>query len=203
MIFLELFLTFFKIGLFTFGGGAAMIPLIQQEALSKAWLTESELLSFIAISESTPGPIAVNMATFVGSSQGELLGGPLFAALGSICATLGVIMPSFIIILIIVSLFTKFAEYKSVRTVLTTIRPVVVGMILAAGAYLMLNAIGFSNVNSVNLQPVSIILTAAVAVIMFLYKKIFKKDIPVIQLICSSAVLGIVTYAIEKVSQMI
>lgn len=197
MIFLELFITFFKIGLFTFGGGAAMIPLIQQECISKLWLTESELLSFIAISESTPGPIAINMATFVGSSQGELFGGPLWAAVGSICATLGVVMPSFIIILIIAKMFTKFAEYNVVRTILNTIRPIVVGMILAAGAFLMFNAIGLSNIKSININFTSIILTVLVAIVMFLYKKIFKKAIPVIQLILCSAVLGIASYAVE------
>ncbi len=199
MIFLELFITFFKIGLFTFGGGAAMIPLIQQECISKLWLTESELLSFIAISESTPGPIAINMATFVGSSQGEIFGGPLWAAVGSICATLGVVMPSFIIILIIAKMFTKFAEYNVVRTILNTIRPIVVGMILAAGAFLMFNAIGLSNIKSINIDFTSIILTALVAIVMFLYKKIFKKAIPVIQLILCSAVLGIASYAVEKI----
>ncbi len=199
MIFLELFITFFKIGLFTFGGGAAMIPLIQQECISKMWLTESELLSFIAISESTPGPIAINMATFVGSSQGELFGGPLWAAVGSICATLGVVMPSFIIILIIAKMFTKFAEYKIVRTILTTIRPIVVGMIIAAGAFLMFNAIGFSNIKSFDINWISIILTVLVVIVMFLYKKIFKKSIPVIQLILCSAVLGIGSYIVEKI----
>ena len=199
MIFLELFITFFKIGLFTFGGGAAMIPLIQQECISKLWLTESELLSFIAMSESTPGPIAINMATFVGSSQGEIFEGPLWAAVGSICATLGVVMPSFIIILIIAKMFTKFAEYNVVRTILNTIRPIVVGMILAAGAFLMFNAIGFSNIKAINVNITSIILTALVAIIMFLYKKIFKKAIPVIQLILCSAILGIGSFAVEKI----
>ena len=198
MIFWELFLTFFKIGLFTFGGGAAMIPLIQQECLSKLWLTESELLSFIAISESTPGPIAVNMATFVGSSQGELFGGPIWAALGSICATLGVVMPSFIIILIIAKMFSKFAEYKIVRTILNPIRPIVVGMIIAAGAFLMFNAVGFSSVADININWTGIILTALIFTVMFLYKKLFKKSIPVIHLIVCSAVLGIGSYIVEK-----
>lgn len=199
MIFLELFLTFFKIGLFTFGGGAAMIPLIQQECISRAWLTESELLSFIAISESTPGPIAINMATFVGSSQGEVFGGPLWAAVGSICATLGVVMPSFIIILLIAKLFTKFAEYKVVRTVLNTIRPIVVGMIIAAGAFLMFNSVGFINVTSINVNWVSILLVGIIALIMLGYKKIFKKSIPVIQLILCSAGVGIIYYFVDKI----
>ena len=100
-------------------------------------------------------------------------------------------------------MFTKFAEYKVVRTILNTIRPIVVGMIIAAGAFLMFNAIGFINVNSIDINIVSIILTAVIAVLMFLYKKIFKKSIPVIQLICCSAVIGIVTYIIEKVAAVI
>ena len=89
-IYLELFLSFFKIGLFTFGGGYAMISLVMETSVTKGWLSESEILNFIAICESTPGPIAINMATFVGSSQAGIL--------GSICATLGVVLPSFIII---------------------------------------------------------------------------------------------------------
>ena len=93
MILLKLFLSFFKIGAFTFGGGYAMIAMIQAEAERQGWLTKEELVDFVAMSESTPGPLAVNMATFVGSRTGGVLGG--------ICATLGVVLPSFIIILIV------------------------------------------------------------------------------------------------------
>ena len=93
MIYLQLFLTFFEVGLFTFGGGYAMISLIREKALAFGWLSEEELLNMIAVSESTPGPIAVNMATFVGSAEGGFL--------GSLVATLGVVLPSFIIILLI------------------------------------------------------------------------------------------------------
>ena len=82
MIFLELLWTFFKIGAFTFGGGYAMLPLIQAEVLKKGWVTESEIVDFIAVSESTPGPFAINMATYVGTERGGLL--------GAFCATLGV-----------------------------------------------------------------------------------------------------------------
>ena len=88
MIFLKLFITFFQIGLFTFGGGYAMISLISEKVTAYGWLTEEELLNMIAVSESTPGPIAINMATFVGSDQGGVL--------GAICATLGVVLPSFL-----------------------------------------------------------------------------------------------------------
>ena len=102
---LTLFWTFFKIGLFTFGGGYAMIPLIQQEVTSHNWLSEDALLNFIGISEATPGPFAINIATFVGSSQ--------YGFWGAVCATLGVVLPSFIIILLIASIFTKFEQNKA------------------------------------------------------------------------------------------
>ena len=107
MIYIKLFLTFFEIGLFTFGGGYAMISLIRDDCLANGWLTESELLNFIAVAESTPGPIAVNMATFVGSSQGGFF--------GALIATLGVVLPSFIIISLIASVLTHFLKYKGER----------------------------------------------------------------------------------------
>ena len=100
MIFLKLFLTFFKIGLFTFGGGYAMLPLMQQEVLANEWLSESEIINFIAVSESTPGPFAINMATYIGSETGGIL--------GSVCATLGVVLPSFIVILLVARFFMAF-----------------------------------------------------------------------------------------------
>ena len=92
---LQLFATFFKIGLFTFGGGYAMLPLIREETLAYSWATESEIINFIAVSESTPGPFAINMATYVGSQVGGAWGflGSFF---GSFFATLGVVLPSFI-----------------------------------------------------------------------------------------------------------
>ena len=93
MIYLELFLTFLKIGAFTFGGGYAMLPLIQDAVLQNKWSTQEEIIDFIAVSESTPGPFAINMATYVGSQTGGVL--------GAVCATLGVVLPSFIVILII------------------------------------------------------------------------------------------------------
>jgi len=119
----ELFLVFFGIGLFTFGGGYAMIPLIQEEVIQRGWLTGEELLSFLAISEATPGPFAINVATFVGTSQA----GPL----GAIMATAGVILPSFLIILIIAALFKSFSSNRYVQGFLHGVRPVVVILVLA------------------------------------------------------------------------
>lgn len=188
MIYLELFLTFFKIGLFTFGGGASMIPLIQQEVVSNGWLEIETLIEYIAISESTPGPIAVNMATFIGSTQGGFL--------GALCATLGVVMPSFIIILIIAMAFKKFSHYKSVKTVLATVRPIVVGMILSAGLMLATSAIGLISVYSIAIEIKSFILTALIGAIVIAYKLITKKNLPVIPIILISAILGIIVYVI-------
>ena len=191
MIFLELFLTCFKVGLFTIGGGAAIIPILQQEVVAKGWISMEEVLTYIAISESTPGPIAINMATFVGSSQGGFL--------GALCATLGMVMPSFIIILVIAKFFSKFSENKYIKTVLTSIRPFVVGMILSAGLYLVISAVGIASpeaVKSIDFTSVSgllgVGLTALLALVMFVYKKIFKKPVPVITFIAISAVVGIV-----------
>ncbi|MBO5726467.1 MAG: chromate transporter, partial [Clostridia bacterium] len=94
MIYLELFLTFFCIGLFTFGGGYAMLPLIQQEVARQGWLTDAQLVDFVAVSESTPGPFAVNIATYVGMQTGGGTENILGGFLGAICATLGVVLPS-------------------------------------------------------------------------------------------------------------
>ncbi len=124
MILLELFVTFFKIGLFTFGGGYAMLPLIQEEVLAKNWSTNSELLDFIAVSESTPGPFAINIATFLGSEMSGVL--------GSVCATLGVVLPSFIVILIVAQFFEKFKNNGIVKGCMSGLKPAVIGLIGAA-----------------------------------------------------------------------
>lgn len=187
---LDLFLSFFKLGLFTFGGGASMIPLLQQEVLSKGWLEEADLLRYIAISESTPGPIAINMATFVGSTQGGFL--------GALCATAGVVLPSFIIILIIASMFRKFSEYRGVRAVLTSIRPIVVGMIMAAGALLLFSAVGIKGISDPMPDLLNVILVALIALAMFGYHKLTGKNLSVIQLILISAVFGIGAFLITS-----
>ena len=106
MIWIELFLTFLKIGAFTFGGGYAMLPLIQSEVERHGWLTQAEVVDFIAVSESTPGPLAINMATFVGIRTGGVL--------GAVCATLGVVLPSFVIILIVAKFYEKFRKSRAV-----------------------------------------------------------------------------------------
>ncbi len=124
MIFLELFFTFFKIGLFTFGGGYAMLPLIQQEVASHGWVGQEELVNFVAVSESTPGPFAINMSTYVGSDVGGFF--------GAICATLGVVLPSFIIILIVARCYEQFKKNRIVKGCMSGIKPAAVGLIGAA-----------------------------------------------------------------------
>ena len=123
MIYLQLFFSFLMIGTVSFGGGYGMISLIRETVLSYGWLSEEEFLNFIAVSESTPGPLAVNMATFIGSSQGGIL--------GSFFATIGVVMPSFFIILLIAALLKNFMKYAGVQAFLSGIRPCVVAMILS------------------------------------------------------------------------
>ncbi|MCR4719112.1 MAG: chromate transporter [Firmicutes bacterium] len=124
MIYLELFWTFFKIGAFTFGGGYAMLPLIQEEVLHHNWASIGEILNFIAVSESTPGPFAVNIATYIGVTLGGLL--------GAFFATLGVILPSFLIILVVAAFFRKYSKNKSVKGIMSGLRPAVIGLIASA-----------------------------------------------------------------------
>ena len=129
----SLFITFFKIGAFTFGGGYAMIPLIQKEiAENKKWITDKEILDVIAIAESTPGPIGVNMATYAGYNAGFAEMGTLGGVLGGIIATLGLVTPSVIVIVIIAGFLKAFKENKYVKSVFSGIRPVVTALVLFA-----------------------------------------------------------------------
>ncbi len=128
---LSLYITFAKIGLFTIGGGYAMIPLIQEEIISRSWLSQGELINFIAVSESTPGTFAVNISTYIGSQVcaqygviGQIVGGAF--------ATLGVITPSFIIILLVAKFYQQFKRSTVVSGVMSGLRPTVIGLIAAA-----------------------------------------------------------------------
>lgn len=185
---LELFLSFLKIGVVSFGGGYGMISILTDEVLSHGWLTESELLNLIAVSESTPGPIAINMATFIGSSQGGIL--------GALLATLGVVLPAFIIILVIASLITGLLKFAGVKAVLNGIRPTVMGLIVGTGITITLSVI-------LNLKAVkdgvffdwrALVIFVLTALTYFIYKKLRKKNISVIILILLAAFWGIVFY---------
>ena len=124
MIYIELFWTFFKIGLFTFGGGYAMLPLIQAETAAHGWMGNAELVNFIAVSESTPGPFAINISTYVGVETGGIL--------GAFCATAGVVLPSFLIILIVAEFFEQFRHHKIVSGCMSGLKPAVIGLIGAS-----------------------------------------------------------------------
>ncbi|NLY42603.1 MAG: chromate transporter [Clostridiaceae bacterium] len=124
MVHLKLFWSFFKVGLFSFGGGYAMIPLIQQEIEANRWLDAREFADIVAVSQMTPGPLAVNAATYVGVKVAGFW--------GSFFATLGVSLPSFILILLVAHFFIKFKESKSVEAVLQGVRPVTIGLIGSA-----------------------------------------------------------------------
>ena len=188
MIFLKLFLTFLKIGAVSFGGGYGMISLIRDDCLANGWLTEEELLNFIAIAESTPGPIAVNMATFVGSSQGGLL--------GAFLATLGVVLPSFVIILLIASIFTRLLKLPGVKAVIGGIKPSIVALILGTAVTMFLSlAFGIKNIGSApSFDYKALIVLATVGSLSFAFKKWKKKAISPILLIVVSGILGIILY---------
>lgn len=130
MTFLWLFIEFFKAGLFAIGGGLATIPFLQDIARNYGWFTEAELTDMIAISESTPGPIGVNMATYAGYRAGFSAGGPLLGILGGIVATLSLVLPSIIVILIIAGFLQKFKDNKIVKNTFYCLRPAVIGMLI-------------------------------------------------------------------------
>ncbi len=180
-MYLELLWVFFKIGALTFGGGYAMLPLIQDETVARGWVSADEIVDFIAVSESTPGPFAINMATYVGTEQGGIL--------GAICATLGVVLPSFIIILIVARCYEKFKTNRFVAGAMTGLKPAVIGLIAAAvlsiGQTVFIPAAGFS---TAIFQTVEFYFSAAVFLLMAVLA--FKKVHPII-IICLSAVLGI------------
>ena len=191
LIYLQLFLTFLKIGAVSFGGGYAMIPLIQDEVISNGWLSNEQILNFIAVSESTPGPIAINMATFVGSSQAGIL--------GAICATLGVIMPSFVIILIVASVIKGLLKFAGVKAFIDGLRPVVVGLILGTAITIFAQVIfAFENIQQsvIAFDYKALIIFAIVVGIHFVYKKKTKKVISPILLIIISAILGLILYGL-------
>jgi chromate transporter len=190
MIYLQLFIEFFLIGLFTFGGGYAMIPLVRETVLENGWLTEAQFYDFIGVCESTPGPIAVNMATFVGSDQAGVF--------GCICATLGVVLPSFIIILIIAMISGKFLKNKYVQRALKGIKAVVLGLIISTGIIFVIKTFGFVSLNEFNFNLISTIILVLLFIIYYGYSFIRKKKINAILLIGISAVLGIIVNLIAN-----
>ena len=187
MIYLDLFLGFLKVGCFAFGGAYGAIPLIRDVVMSYGWLSDEMLTYMIAVSESTPGPIMVNLVTYIGSSQAGFL--------GAVIATLAVVLPSFLIILLVTALLKTALKNKYVQAVLRGLKPCVIGIVLATGIYMVLgNCFGTVSAIKVNLQ--AIIITALLVASMFGYKHFAKKKLSPILLIIISAVTGIVVYAV-------
>ena len=185
MIYIELFLNFLVIGAVSFGGGYGMISLVRETVLSKGWLTESQFMDFIAVSESTPGPLAVNMATFIGSSQGGIL--------GAFTATLGVVLPSFFIILIIAAVLKNILKYEGVKA---GIRPCIVAMIIATAISMGLNIFIVAEKSGDAISPDirSIIIFFILIAVQLMCGKVLKKKLSPILMIVFSAVLGIVFF---------
>ena len=187
MIFLTLFYTFFLIGLFTFGGGYAMIPMITEQVTMKGWMSVAELQNFIAISEMTPGPFAINIATFIGSKVGGFF--------GSVCATLGVVMPSLIIIIIVAIILNKFLKNKYVKGALFGVRPVVMALILSTAITFLFKAvIPYENkvITTFNRQALGLLISITGFII--LYKKTNKKALNPILILLLSGLMGLIIF---------
>ena len=192
MIYLYLFLEFFKIGLFTFGGGYAMIPLVKEVVLSRGWMSEEHFIDMIGLSEVTPGPIAINMATFIGNEQGGIL--------GSTIATLGVVLPAFIIMLLISILLKKFMKNRFVQASLSGIKFVAIALITSSAIILLSDVLfpysyqnGVFNVSfNIDLIRIFVLVIAGY----FLLRIIFKRKISPIFVVLMSAVIGLVYFYI-------
>ncbi len=180
MIYLQLFWTFLKIGAFTFGGGYAMLPLIEKEVMRQGWMSMEELVNFIAVSESTPGPFAVNISTYVGSETGGLL--------GAVCASVGVVLPSFVIILIVAKCFLAFKNNRFVQYGLLGLRPAVIGLIAAAVISVGKAAFFPNGAWTLEVRTVRFFIAVILFLVMLFAKKM--KCHP-IAIILASAVIGI------------
>lgn len=182
MIYLDLLWTFLKIGALTFGGGYAMIPLIQDAVPSHQWMSMQTLVDFIAVSESTPGPLAVNMATYVGAEVAGLR--------GSLCATLGVVLPSFVVILLVARCFERFQQSPFIKGCMVGLKPAVVGLI-ASAAVSIGSAVFAPNGWAMSLlaQPETYI---SLGIFLLALGLSFKKLHP-ITIICLSALLGLLS----------
>ena len=185
MICLDLFLGFLKVGCFAFGGAYGAIPLIRDVVMSYGWLNDEMLTYMIAVSESTPGPIMVNLATYIGSSQAGFLGASI--------ATLAVVLPSFLIILLVTALLKTALKNKYVQAILRGLKPCVIGIVLATGIYMVLKNC-FITISDVTFNLNAVIITALLIASMAGYKHLKKKKLSPISLIVLSAALGIIVF---------
>ena len=183
MIYLELFLGFLKVGCFAFGGAYGAIPLIRDVVMSYGWLDSEQLAYMIAVSESTPGPIMVNLATFVGSRQGGFC--------GAMTATAAVVLPSFAVILIVTALLRHVIKNKYIQAVLKGVKPYIAGIILATGLYMAVSNILTKDGTDIKAAVISLGLLAVMAAC----KRLLKKKLSPVGLIVAAALMGMVIYA--------
>ena len=190
-----LFYEFLKIGLFTFGGGYGMIPIIKETVISHGWMDEAQFLDMIGLSEVTPGPIAINMATYVGNQQAGFL--------GALVSTIGVVLPAFIIMLLIAIVLKRFMKAKGVQSVLSGIKPVAIALIASSGLILFSDILFPISVNngtiSVSINQTSIFIFLLIAFTFLTRRFIFQKKNNPIAVIVISAAIGLLVNLIIKI----
>ena len=185
MILFELFLGFLWIGCFSFGGAYGAIPLIREVVLSYGWIEEEKLSYMIAVSESTPGPIMVNLATYIGSVKAGVPGATI--------ATAAVILPAFLTVIVLMTLLKKQIGNGAFHAALGSLKACVTGIVLATGAYMILiNCIG--SVNNFSVDYTAIIMTVSLGAVYFVSKKIIRNGISPIILICIAGIAGIFVF---------
>lgn len=184
-----LFLEFFKIGLFSFGGGYGMLPLMEETVVGRQWITSAQFFDFVGVAESTPGPIAINMATFIGASQAGIL--------GSFFATLGVVLPSFIIILLIAAVLKNLTNNPYFAGFMKGVKPVVTGLIITTGLLLLIRSAlpqgGFQ------VRWFALLVFGIVALACWLSQKFRKKKLTAVPIIFLSAAIGIIATIIRQI----
>ena len=201
MIYIKLLAAFLKIGMFSFGGAYGAIPLIRDVVLENQWMDAEMFSNLVALSESTPGPIMVNMATYVGSKQGGFW--------GALAATTGVVLPSFLILLAVTILFHNFLKYKKTQAVLKGVKPCLMGVILATGIYMAVSICippGGSKYGHLGgtqemgcafpaVDPAACILLSILGLVTVLYHIVRKKELPPVVLLSLAAVMGCIFYS--------
>ena len=191
MIYLQLFLTFLKVGTFAFGGGYAMLSLIGDSVLKYGWMTEEELLNFVGVETVIPGPIAVNMATYIGYEQGGFL--------GALLATTGVVLPSFVIILVVAACIKNLLKYPPVKTFIASMRPALGGLIVSVAVTMALTVFfGIDTISTINLSFNwrTLVVLAVVIAIPIIWKRFKKQEFSSILLVVISGIIGMLLFGI-------
>lgn len=183
MIYWKIFWDFFRVSCFTFGGAYGAIPLIRDMVLRNGWLSEERITDMIAVSESTPGPIMVNLATYIGSDQAGFL--------GSLIATVAVVLPAYLVIMLVMGVLKNTVNHPWVQAVLRGLKPCVTGIVLATGLFMVIRN-GIPGFAAATWKDA--LLTLVLAGIMALWQLLRKKKLSPIALICISGILGAAVY---------